>query len=156
MGMLGEIAKKAIEGLTGPVLGYMEKRALLKQARFEAQLKFEVANGDRQAQLIREGLAADANWEMEFAKQAATSGKDEFILAIVSIPAILCFVQFPGLDGPAIVAAGMKALDSTPWWFQAIMGSMFLHTIGVRWWRRTQYDTENSSAKPPASSGGAG
>jgi hypothetical protein len=137
------IVAKVLGGLAAPVVGYLERRGELKQARFEAQLKMEQALGDRQAQLIREGLAADANWEMEFARQAATSNKDEWILAIVSVPAILCFVKFGPVDGPAIVAAGMAALNATPWWFQAIMGSMFLHTIGVRWWRRRQYDTED-------------
>lgn len=138
---------KILGGLAAPVVSLLQRRAELRQARFEAQLKFEQAQGDRMAQLIRDGLAADANWEMEFARQAATSDKDEWILGIVAIPAVLCFVSIPGLvDGPAIVEAGMRALDATPWWFQAIMGSMFLHTIGVRWWRRRQYDTEDVAA----------
>lgn len=142
-GIIGKVLGKTIGGLAAPVLGYLQRRAELKQARFEAQLKMEQALGDRQAQLIREGLAADANWEMEFARQAATSNKDEWILAIVSIPVVLCFIKAGPFDGPSIVALGMASLNETPWWFQAIMGSMFLHTIGVRWWRRRQYDTED-------------
>lgn len=142
--------KDIIGGLAAPVVGYLQRRAELKQAQFEARLKFEQAQGDRMAQLIREGLAADANWEMEFARQAATSNKDEWILAIVAIPAVLCFVKVGPFDGAAVVEAGMAALNATPWWFQAIMGSMFLHTIGVRWWRRTQFDTDQSNDPAPS------
>jgi len=141
MGMFAEIAKKAVEGITGPVVTYLTRRAELKQARFEAELKMEQAAGDRRAQLIREGLAADANWEMEFARQAASSWKDEYTLLVVSVPAILSFIKTESFDGPTIVAAGMGALSSTPLWYQTLLGIMFCATVGVRWWRRSQSDT---------------
>ena len=129
------------KGIVEPVADYWKRRQELKQAKFESQLKFEQAKGDRQAQLIREGLAADANWEMEFAKQAATSWKDEYTLLVVSIPAVLAFVRTPWLDGPAIVAAGFASLGGTPMWYQILLGTMFGATVGVRWWRRKQSDT---------------
>lgn len=132
---------KVISGLTGPVATYFTRRAELKQARFEAELKFEQAKGDRAAQLIREGLAADANWEMEFARQAQNSWKDEYTLGVVSLPAILCFVKVGSFDGAAIVTSGFAALSQTPLWFQTILGIMFCATVGVRWWRREQSDT---------------
>lgn len=135
------LAKSIIEGLTGPVANYFIRKKELSQAKFEAQLKFEQAKGDRQAQLIREGLAADANWEMEFARQAQTSWKDEYTLGVVSLPAILCFIKTESVDGPAIVRAGFEALSFTPLWFQTILGIMFCATVGVRWWRRSQSDT---------------
>ena len=113
----------------------------MKQARFEAQLKFEQAMGDRRAELIKAGLAADAQWEMAMAEQAASSWKDEYTLGVVSLPAILCFVKTETFDGPAIVQSGMAALSSTPLWFQTILGIMFCATVGVRWWRRSQSDT---------------
>lgn len=129
------------KGLVEPVADYYKRRQELKQAKFEAQLKFEQAKGDRQAQLIREGLAADANWEMEFARQAAASWKDEYTLIVVSIPAVLAFFRTRWFDGPAIVAAGFEALAATPGWYQILLCSMFGATVGIRWWRRTQSDT---------------
>lgn len=141
MSVFGELGKKVIEGITGPMATYFTRKAELKQARFEAELKMEQAAGDRRAQLIREGLAADANWEMEFARQAASSWKDEYTLLVVSVPAILSFIKTPALDGPAIVGAGMAALGTTPLWYQTMLGIMFCATVGVRWWRRSQSDT---------------
>lgn len=129
------------KGLVEPVADYYKRRQELKQAKFEAQLKFEQAKGDRQAQLIREGLAADANWEMEFAKQAAESWKDEYTLIVVSIPAVLAFTRTKWFDGPQIVADGFAALAATPTWYQILLCSMFGATVGIRWWRRTQSDT---------------
>jgi hypothetical protein len=129
------------KGLVEPVADYYKRKQELKQAKFEAQLKFEQAKGDRQAQLIREGLAADANWEMEFARQAAASWKDEYTLLVVSIPAVLAFMRTKWLDGPQIVADGFAALAATPTWYQILLCSMFGATVGIRWWRRTQSDT---------------
>jgi hypothetical protein len=129
------------KGIVEPIAAYFNRRQELKQARFEAQLKAEQATGDRRAQLIREGLAADANWEMEFAKQASSSWKDEYTLIVVSVPAIMAFVRLGSFDGPAIVAAGFESLALTPMWYQVLLGTMFGATVGVRWWRRSQSDT---------------
>ena len=137
--------KNLIGGAVGPVAEkiavYFTRKAELAQARFEAKLKFEQALGDRRAELIKAGLAADANWEMEFAEQARTSWKDEYTLGVVSLPALLCFIKTDNFDGPGIVRDGMSALSGTPLWFQTILGIMFCATVGVRWWRRTQSDT---------------
>lgn len=141
MAGLGAILKAGIEGITGPVATYFTRRGELAQARFEAKLKAEIAIGDRQARLVSEGLAADANWEMEFARQAQTSSKDEFALGLVSIPVILCFVSTSFLDGPRIVKAGFESLAVTPIWFQTMFCVMVASTVGVRWWRRSQSDT---------------
>lgn len=119
---------------------YTRKQELAAQAH-ENELKFEQAKGDRQAQLIRDGLAADANWEMEFAKQAQSSYKDEYTLLVVSIPAILGFIKTRTFDGAAIVSRGFEALAKTPIWFQVLLCSMFLATVGIRYWRRNQSDT---------------
>ena len=129
------------KGVVEPVATYFNRRQELKQAKFEAQLKFEQAAGDRRAQLIREGLAADASWEMEFARQAKDSWKDEYTLGVISIPAIFAFVRTEWFDGPAIVASGFAALATTPVWYQVLLCSMFGATVGIRWWRRTISDT---------------
>jgi hypothetical protein len=125
------------KGVVEPIATYFGRKQELKQARFEAQLKAEQAAGDRRAQLIREGLAADANWEMEFARQAASSWKDEYTLIVVSVPAILAFV--PGCA--QYVKDGFAALSDTPLWYQTALLSMFLATVGIRYWRRSQSDT---------------
>ena len=131
------IWNKVIEGITGPVATYFTRRAELKHARFEAELALERARGERQARLIGEGLAADANWEMEFARQAATSWKDEYTLFVVSIPLVMAFI--PGMD--QYVHAGFASFGNTPVWYQMMVQAMFYATVGIRFWRRTQYDT---------------
>jgi hypothetical protein len=125
------------KGIVEPVANYYTRKQELRQARFEAQLKAEQAAGDRRAQLIREGLAADANWEMEFARQAASSWKDEYTLIVVSVPAVMAFI--PGCA--PYVRDGFAALSDTPLWYQTALLSMFMATVGIRYWRRSQSDT---------------
>jgi hypothetical protein len=132
---------KILGAVTGPVATYLTRRMELKEQRHANDLAILKAQGDRQAQLHLAGLTADANWEMEFARQAQTSYKDEYTLAVVSIPAVLCFVKTAWLDGPSIVKEGFAALATTPLWFQLLLCTMFAATVGVRWWRRTQSDT---------------
>lgn len=137
------ITKLLGRGIVEPAVKYMTRRAEISQAKFEAKLKSIQAEGDRQAQLISQGLTADMNWEMEFARQAQTSWKDEYTLIVVSVPAILSFV--PG--GAEVVASGFAALEAAPGWYQIVLISMFLATVGIRYWRRTQYDTFSPSDK---------
>jgi hypothetical protein len=126
----------AVAPVAEKVVVYFTRKGELAQARFEAQLKFEQAMGDRRAELIKAGLTADMNWEMEFAQQARTSWKDEYTLAVVSLPLVMAFVGFA-----AQVDAGFKAFAGTPVWYQVMVQAMFYATVGIRFWRRSQSDT---------------
>lgn len=127
------------KGIVEPIAQAYNRRQELKQARFEAQLKFEQAKGDRQAALIAQGLAADATWEIEQIKNS--SWKDEYILLILSIPSILSFIKFSWLDGASIVADGFASLEATPEWYRWLIMLVFTAVYGIRIWRRQQYDT---------------
>ncbi len=132
MGLLdfvGEIVK--------PIGDYFGRRQEIKAQKHTNELKALEAQGERAAQLIRDGLAADMAWETEFAKQAANSWKDEYVLLIVSIPLVLAFV--PGMD--AYVAAGFAAFAGTPLWYQVMVQTVFYATYGIRLWRRQISDT---------------
>lgn len=113
-----------------------QKMQMESQERIKMH-ELDMARLDRQIELNKQGLTADANWEMEFAKQAASSWKDEYTLIVVSIPMVLCFL--PGMD--TYVSKGFDALSKTPTWYQICLVSIFFATYGIRYWRRTQSDT---------------
>lgn len=126
-----------LKSVTEPVVAYFNTRQELKSKERVRKIELDDAIHQRQVDLIKEGLHADMNWEMEFAKQASSSWKDEYTLIVVSIPAILAFV--PG--GSTVVKNGFDALSGTPLWYQGLLLSMFLATVGIRYWRRNQSDT---------------
>lgn len=128
------------KGIVEPVANYYTRRQELNAAKHDAKLKFETAKGERQAELIKIGLAADATWEVE---QIRNSGwKDEYVLIILSIPSILSFIKVGTFDGAAIVAEGFSALEGTPEWYRWLILMVFTAVFGIRIWRRQQYDTE--------------
>lgn len=131
MGILSKI-------LAGPIAAatdYFKRRMELKYEEREHKRKIEEAMLERQIELIKQGLTADATWELE---QIRTSGwKDEYVLIVLSIPLIMCFV--PGLD--KYVIAGFGVLNQTPGWYQWLILIVFSAIFGIRVWRRQQSDT---------------
>ena len=125
------------KGIVEPIAAYYTARQELKSKERIRNAELKDAVHERQVALIREGLHADMNWEMEFAKQAASSWKDEYTLIVVSIPAVMAFI--PGLD--IYVANGFDALSKTPPWYQLMLITLFFATVGIRYWRRNQSDT---------------
>lgn len=134
------ITEPLVAGVSAWATKREERKALESQMAAQERMKvheLKMAQYDRQIELKKQGLEADAAWEMEFAKQAATSWKDEYTLIVISIPAILAFI-------PACakyVAAGFDALSKTPAWYQLILISIFLATYGIRYFRKMQSDT---------------
>ncbi len=126
-----------VSGIFKPVADYFGRRQEIKAQQHTNEMEVLKAEGERKATLIRDGLAADMAWEQEFAKQAASSWKDEYTLLVVSIPLVMAFV--PGLA--VYVAAGFASFASTPMWYQIMVQTIFYATYGIRLWRRNQSDT---------------
>ncbi len=132
-----KIVADIVQGLTAPVATYFTRRAELKAQKYENEMKILIAQGERQAALAVQGMTADANWEMEFARQAATSWKDEYTLLVVSIPLVMAFI--PGMDG--YVAAGFASFAQTPLWYQVMVQALFYATYGIRAFNKFRSDT---------------
>jgi hypothetical protein len=136
-----DIIRGVTSGLAAPVVDYLKARQELRSRERIRKEELKDALHTRKMELAKLGLTADMQWEQTFAEQAASSWKDEYTLMVVSIPAILAFVRTSFLDGPAIVSSGFVALSETPLWYQGMLISLFLATVGIRYWRRNQSDT---------------
>lgn len=126
-----------LTGIPQAAADYFKRRMELKAEERQGEQAIKKALVERQLTLIQEGLHADMQWEMEMAKQAASSWKDEYVLLLVSIPAVLCF--FP--RGAPYVREGFKAIAEMPNWYQLVFVSVLLATFGIRFWRKSQSDT---------------
>ena len=126
-----------VTGIVSPVTTLFQRKAELSEAQHVADLKAVQATGDRQAELIKQGMSDDAAWELESLK-AGAGWMRNFELYVLSTPAILCFC---GARGAQIVHDGFVALSSTPGWFQTAFLTIFLANYGIRLWRRNQSNT---------------
>lgn len=133
MGFLNIFSALA-SGIVKPVVGYFQNKQQLTAQAQANQLKYLQAQGDRQADLVRQGLAADATWELESIKAGQQYRGLE--LYILSIPLVLCFTPYA-----YVVKNGFAALEATPKWFQLLVTTVFLANYGYRLWRRNTSDT---------------
>ena len=126
-----------ITGIPEQIGQYFRERQAQKSAERLRKMEFDDAIHKRKLDLVSQGLTADMNWEMEFARQAQTTWKDEYTLIVISIPAVMAFI--PALA--PYVKDGFAAISETPLWYQTVFISLFLATVGIRWFRRSQSDT---------------
>lgn len=125
--IVGTITQPIAEG----VKTYLEIRSKERLRKIE----LEDAIHQRRVELIKQGLAADASWELE---QIRNSGwKDEYVLGVVSIPLIGCFIPAWADD----ILRGFEVLAQTPEWFRWLVLLIFTAVYGIRIWRRQQSDT---------------
>jgi hypothetical protein len=126
---------KGIGAVAAPVMDYLKTSRELRSKERLRKLELDDAIHARKVEAVRQGLAADVDWEMEFARQAASSWKDEFELIVVCIPLVMCWV--PGLQDNALT--GFAVLAQTPVWFQGLVLTIFLANYGIRHYRRKQH-----------------
>lgn len=131
MGALASI----LGGLVSPVANYFTRRAELAAQSHQLQMQVNDAQAKRQVDLISQGKADDAAWELQSLRNAGWRGS--FELLVLTVPAVMCFI--PGLD--VYVDRGFEALSKTPPWFQWLFVMIYAANYGIRLWRRNQSDT---------------
>ena len=130
-----DVASKILTGPVQVVADYFSKREEIKSKERLRSIELEDAIHLRRVELIKEGLHADASWELE---QIKSSGwKDEYVLITLSIPLIGCFISWTQDD----VLAGFNVLSQTPQWYQWLVVVIFSAIYGIRLYRRQQSDT---------------
>ena len=134
MGVI-ELLGGLLGGVPKAIGDYFTTKAQAEHTEVIRKLEFEDALHKRRIELIAQGMHADASWELE---QIRNSGsKDEWVLFLLSIPLVGCFV--PGLDD--WVMRGFEVLEKTPSWYQWMIMLIFTAIYGIRIWRRQQSDT---------------
>lgn len=124
-----------LAGIPQAAADFFKARLEAKSKERIRSLELEDAIHSRRIDLIKQGLAADASWELE---QIRASGwKDEWVLLLVSIPLIGCFI--PGV-APYILT-GFGILETTPEWYRWLLLIILPAVYGIRVWRRQQSDT---------------
>lgn len=129
MSILGKIGE-AIGGIAAPALDYLKARQELRAKERMHRESLLDAHRARQLEAARAGLQADVDWEMEFARQAASSWKDEFELIVVSLPLFGCWFF------PVQTLAGFNVLAKCPPWYVGLVLTIYLANYGIRRWRR--------------------
>jgi hypothetical protein len=124
------IVTDIVKGVTGPVADYLNERQKLRSAERIRKAELADAVHARNLEAARAGLVADVDWEMEFARQAGNSWKDEFELVVVTLPLVGCWIF------PVQTLSGFAVLAKCPPWYVGLVLTIYLANYGIRKWRR--------------------
>jgi hypothetical protein len=117
IGPIADLAKTVVGGFVDSA----KAKRQLKAAKQETELKIEYAKA-----------TADIDWDKQAMLNAQNSWKDEWFTIILSIPAILSFINFSWLPGPRIVADGFAALGTAPDYYLGAFGLAVAAAFGMR------------------------
>lgn len=129
--------KELLGAAAAPVADYLKRRQEFKHEERQQERTIRAAAVERQVELIKAGLHADATWELESLKAHSAGWKDEAVLILLSIPLVLVFVPATA----AAVLRGFEILAQTPQWYRWLILLIFTAIYGIRIWRRQQSDT---------------
>ena len=100
--------------------------------------KREVKSAIKQKQLenIKAGRIAEAEWNLQGAKNAAGSWKDEWLLVLFSIPLIGSFLP------PMVphITKGFEVLATMPAWYQGAFAVAVAASYGYQKYAKTQFN----------------
>lgn len=118
-----------IQALIGPISGLVGSWMDSKTEEQRGKTAVAKAKAEAEAAVMVSAATSTAEWEKLMAKGSQNSLKDEWLVALFSIPLILSFC---GEWGRTIVAEGFAALDTMPDWYQYTLGVIVAASFGVR------------------------
>lgn len=108
---------------------YIEKKKLKHEVEMEI-LRGKAAYERAKTERAERSEGRDHEWELESIRNSGW--KDEWVLAMLSIPLVLVFIP---ATQPAVLG-GFSALETTPDWYRWMVMSIFAAIYGIRLWRR--------------------
>jgi hypothetical protein len=103
----------------------------LKKKEIESQGKVDIAKAkvEGSIMLAKTQMEGDQAYDQRVAEDMGTSWKDEWFTIVLSIPAVLCFVNEEWANH---VRMGFKALQETPEWYQWCFIGAIIASFGLK------------------------
>ena len=114
--------------LIGPIANIAGSWIDGKVEETKAASTVKVAKAKAEAAIMEKKATGEIDWDIEMARGASSSWKDEWLTVLFSIPLILAFI--PGMED--VVANGFARLQEMPEWYQYSLGVIVAASFGVR------------------------
>lgn len=118
--------------LVKEVSGYLTRRDAIKEAKLQAELARITAEQELAAYKVK----ADLEWDLAWAGQAQSSWKDEYVLAIWSVPLLVAMpalVHKPWMDHILATIDTLQKIDpNILTWYMTGWGIIFSATFGMK------------------------
>lgn len=133
-GLVGGALKKIAPEVGGYFREKQQQKHAIEMERLRGKQAWEMAKTQRAS----ESEGRDHEWELQSMLLHSKGWKDEWVLAVVSVPAVLSFIP----AGSEIVKQGFGALSQTPYWYQLMLVGVFFAVYGIRAVRRDNAKTD--------------
>ena len=118
--------------LIGPIISavssiggsWMENK--LQETKAKSQVK--IAKAEAEAEVHKKVATGEVEWEIAMAKASGDSWKDEYLVVVLTVPAILVFI--PGMED--IIQRGFMVLDTLPDWYQNALMIAISASFGIK------------------------
>ena len=107
---------------------------ILENRKHKREVKAAIS--EKRLENVRQGNIAEAEWNMQGARNAATSWKDEWLTIMFSIPLIGSFI--PGMV--PYIQNGFTVLESMPMWYQGAVAVMVAASFGYQKYAKTRFN----------------
>jgi hypothetical protein len=124
LGIIGTLGSAVVSGVSD----YFKTKQEIKKVKVEADKEIIVATAKAKIKQLEKESTQDHDINMLMVKNMNKSWKDEFVLIIVSIPAIMLFV--PSVQEYAI--QGFNSLGDAPLWYQILLLGIFFTIYGLK------------------------
>ena len=108
------------------IVSYLKQKQQLKHDYKLAKMKSKIAAERAREERAKQADSNEHAWGMLLIQQSGW--KDEFVLLVISVPLIMCFIP----KMAPYVSDGFEALKNTPMWYQGIVVTVFLAVYGLR------------------------
>lgn len=98
----------------------------LEETKAKSQVK--VAKAVAEAEVHKKVATGEIEWEQAMAKASGDSWKDEYLVVVLTVPAILVFV--PGMED--IIQRGFNVLSTLPDWYQNALMIAISASFGIK------------------------
>ena len=94
----------------------------------KARSRVKVAKAEAEAEVHKKIATGEIEWEKTMASASGDSWKDEYLVLVLTIPAILVFI--PGMED--IVKNGFARLNELPEWYTYLLFLTVSAALGIR------------------------
>ena len=138
-GLLGKVAPAVAEHYRQKQQQKHERAQQIDNQKHEiemAKLKGKQAWEEAKSRRAELSEGRDHEWEMQSLLLHSKGWKDEFVLIVVSIPAVGSFIPYYR----QYIEEGFVALEGTPFWYQVLLSAIFFAVYGIRIYRRQAFE----------------
>lgn len=132
MSWFASIFEPIVNIVKEPINEWQKRKTLeveIKDKDKDRQHELNLKKIDIAAELAKQGIQIEADWDTNAQQDMKTSWKDEYLTILFSVPLILAFLP----STQESILKGFETLNKTPDWYMMLVMGIVAAVFGLRW-----------------------